>query len=63
MRDRDQEGTGEVPPVTKPARQKRPYRTPRLTSYGDFHKLTLAKGGTLGDTGVKPNTRLGFPPG
>ena len=25
--------------------QRKPYRTPRLVSYGDFHRLTRASGG------------------
>jgi hypothetical protein len=37
---------------------KRPYQRPTLVRYGDFHALTGAKGGRLGDGKAKGNTRL-----
>ena len=37
---------------------KNPYRPPRLVVYGDLRSLTMAKGGTTGDAGGKPRTRL-----
>ncbi|MEX2418547.1 MAG: lasso RiPP family leader peptide-containing protein [Actinomycetota bacterium] len=38
----------------------KPYEAPRLTVYGDFRRLTATnKGGVQGDSGAKPNTRLG----
>lgn len=42
----------------RPAPVKRPYRAPVLKVYGDFRKLTAAKGGTGGDGGGKPSTKL-----
>jgi hypothetical protein len=41
---------------------KRPWRSPRLTVYGDLRTLTRAKGGTKQDGGAKPSTRVGGPP-
>jgi hypothetical protein len=38
-------------------RAKRPYRSPALKVYGDFRKLTTAKGGNMGDGSGKPSTR------
>ena len=32
-------------------RQKRPYRTPRLVTYGNLRELALAKGGAKVDAG------------
>ena len=41
-------------------RERKPYKGPKLTVYGDFRRLTTSnKGGALGDSGVKLNTRLG----
>jgi len=41
-------------------RERKPYKGPKLTVYGDFRRLTTSnKGGALGDSGVKVNTRLG----
>jgi len=37
---------------------KQPYSTPRLTVYGDLREVTLVKGGTKGDVGPVPSTRL-----
>jgi hypothetical protein len=37
-----------------PSRPQRPYRTPRLVTYGNLRELALAKGGTLGDGIGKP---------
>ena len=37
---------------------KQPYTAPRLTVYGDLREITLAKGGTKGDEGPVPNTRI-----
>jgi hypothetical protein len=42
---------------------KRPYRTPKLTVHGNLRTLTLGKGGSLGDGGGKPKTRLTSGPG
>ncbi len=41
-------------------RKKKPYRSPRLVTYGDFRSLTRtqAKGGVRGDGGTKPPTKL-----
>lgn len=44
------------------SRGKRPYRSPRLVVYGDLRRLTTAKGGTLGDGGGKPTTRVPLTP-
>ncbi len=40
-------------------RKKKPYRPPRLVTYGDFRSLTRtsAKGGTKGDGGGVPKTK------
>ena len=40
------------------AERKQPYRTPRLTVYGDIRALTQ-KGGKRNDGGGKPKTRTG----
>jgi len=41
-------------------RGRKPYVAPKLTVYGDFRRLTATnKGGVLGDSGAKLNTRLG----
>ena len=42
----------------RPAPAKRPYRAPVLKVYGDFRKLTAAKGSTSNDGGGKPATKL-----
>ena len=40
-------------------RQKRPYRTPRLVTYGNLRELTLAKAGSKSDGGaVSPPSRM-----
>ncbi len=36
---------------------KEKYRTPELTLYGDFRKLTAAKAGSRADGSGKPKTR------
>ena len=41
---------------SKPNRDKKIYGTPNLAIYGDFSTLTLAKGGTKGDSDL-PMTR------
>ena len=41
----------------KTSRAKKPYRTPRITVYGDLRRLTLAKGGAANDGGGKPRTK------
>ena len=38
--------------------QKKPYRPPRLTTYGSLRTLTMAKKGLSSDGGGKPRTRL-----
>ena len=43
--------------VVKPRPAKRPYRTPRLTTYGDLRKIALAKAGNKNDGASKPSTR------
>jgi hypothetical protein len=40
-----------------PTEARRPYTPPRLTVYGDFRRLTMAKHGTKGD-GPTSNTRV-----
>ena len=37
---------------------KKPYRTPKLEVFGDFRKLTAAKGGDKADATGKPSTRV-----
>ena len=37
--------------------QKRPYRAPRLTTFGTLTALTKGKGGNSNDTGGMPKTR------
>ncbi len=41
-------------------RKKKPYRSPRLVTYGDFRSLTRtsAKGGVKGDGGGVPRSKL-----
>ena len=36
---------------------KKPYRTPRLVTYGDLSKLALAKGGASADGPGSPNSK------
>lgn len=39
-------------------RKKKPYRSPRLVTYGDFRTITRAKGGSANDGGgPKPATK------
>ena len=41
------------------ARPKRPYRAPRLITYGDLRELALAKGGSKNDPGpTSPNSKV-----
>lgn len=40
------------------SRQKKPYSSPRLTTYGSLRTLTMAKKGLSGDGAGKPRTRL-----
>jgi len=40
------------------AEEKRPYQSPKLVTYGDFRTLTGVKGGRLGDSKAKGNSRL-----
>jgi hypothetical protein len=42
---------------------KRPYRAPTLTTHGDLRTMTLAKGGSNGDGGGAPKTRVQTGPG
>ncbi len=41
-------------------RKKKPYRSPRLVTYGDFRSLTrgAAKGGMKNDGGGRPQSKL-----
>ena len=39
-------------------RLKRPYRTPRLTIYGNLRELALQKGGMRGDGGGNPKSKM-----
>jgi hypothetical protein len=39
------------------ASAKKPYRAPRLVEYGDLRKITLAKGGNMGDDPTPPATK------
>jgi len=41
-----------------PEQTKRPYRTPRLITYGNLRELALAKGGVRGDGGGTPPSRV-----
>ncbi len=41
--------------------KRKPYRSPRLTVYGDLRRLTMVKGGSANDGGGKPRTRLSGP--
>ena len=43
--------------------RRKPYRAPQLKILGDFRKLTADKGGTMGDSTGKPNTRITGTPG
>ncbi len=45
------------------SRKKKPYRPPRLVTYGDFRSLTRSKGGSSNDGQGKPRTKLGGGPG
>ena len=47
----------------EPTPAKRPYRSPALRVYGDFRKLTAAKGGNNNDGSGKPRTRSSWPQG
>lgn len=38
--------------------QKKPYRTPRLTVYGDLRNITRQKGGSKSDGGQVPKTKM-----
>ena len=40
-----------------PAPAKKPYRTPRLTSYGDLRRLALGRGGQKFDGWFSPKSR------
>ncbi|MBI4014060.1 MAG: lasso RiPP family leader peptide-containing protein [Candidatus Rokubacteria bacterium] len=42
---------------TKTSRPKKPYRTPRVTVYGDLRRLTLAKPGSKNDGAGRPRTK------
>jgi len=45
-------------PDTQSPEPKRPFKTPKLTVYGDLAKLAAAKGGNKADGGgPKPDTR------
>ena len=37
---------------------RKPYEAPRLTVYGDLHRIAQVKGGVRGDGGGKPVTKL-----
>ena len=37
---------------------KKPYRAPRLIVYGDLREITKAKGGSKGDGGGNPATKV-----
>jgi hypothetical protein len=41
----------------KPAAEKKPYKTPRLTTHGDLRKLALGSGGVKNDGKGKPNSK------
>jgi hypothetical protein len=42
-----------------PPRAKRPYRAPKLRTYGNLKTLTQGKGGNRSDI-MTPKTRMGF---
>jgi len=45
-------------PVANGSPKKKPYHSPRFLIHGDLYRLTMAKGGGLGDGGgAKPATR------
>ena len=46
----DTDSVGPTPKEVSDGR-KRPYRTPRLVTYGNLRELALAKGGTKNDAG------------
>ena len=62
MRDqRERKGEnhrGAPSPKSRTAPQEKPYSTPRLAVYGNLRDITLAKGGSKGDAGGKPKTRV-----
>lgn len=49
-----------VPPVQKDTteRRKRPYRTPRLVTYGNLRELALAKAGIRADGPGAPVSKV-----
>ncbi|HTM27272.1 MAG TPA: hypothetical protein VL225_18865 [Vicinamibacterales bacterium] len=51
-RPSDDQADGKTPPREEPLRQARkPYRSPRLITYGKLPQLALVKGGARGDGG------------
>jgi len=55
-----QSDNGETDPTTSRDRstsKRKPYRTPRLVTYGELKDLALAKGGNKGDGIGKPATK------
>jgi hypothetical protein len=49
-----------VRPIQKETveRRKRPYRTPRLVTYGNLRELALTKGGLLADGPGSPHSKI-----
>ena len=45
-------------PKSRTAPQKKRYSTPRLVAYGNLRDITKAKGGSKGDGGGVPQTRV-----
>ncbi len=48
----DRKGHDTPPPEVTKRGAKKPYRTPRLVTYGNLAQLALAKGGTKNDAGL-----------
>jgi hypothetical protein len=47
--------SGDKTAATSP---RKPYQAPRLTVYGDLHRIAQAKGGSRNDGGGKPVTKV-----
>jgi len=49
---------GKRAPESSTVSRKKPYGTPRLVVYGDLREITMVKGGSKGDGGGTPQTRV-----
>jgi hypothetical protein len=54
MTKNDSEDRTSCDGITSP---RKPYQAPRLTVYGDLHRIAQAKGGAKADGGGKPVTK------